>query len=231
MKMEMILIMKKTLNFIKKDWFIIAILALTFMVSLYFYPDLPSKIPSHWNSKGEIDGYSGRFFGTFLIPLMNLGFYFLFIFLPYLDPKKANYEKFQLAYKVIRYSFHILFACIQVVILLVALGNTVNVTMLIGVGTSLLFVVIGNVMGKFKHNYFVGIKTPWTLANEEVWVKTHRMAAPLWVVGGIISAIFAIIGDTMYFIALVTIIPVIAIVPMIYSYVIFKKLSKIQINK
>lgn len=227
MKMEMILIMKKILDIIKKDWFIIVIIALTFMVSLYFYPELPSKIPSHWNSKGKIDGYSGKFFGTFLIPLMNLAFYFMFLFLPYLDPKKANYEKFKSSYKVIRNSLHILFACIQVVILLVALGHPVDVVMLIGVGTSLLFVVIGNVMGKFKHNYFVGIKTPWTLANEEVWIKTHRMAAPLWVVGGIISIIFAIIGGTAYFIALITIVSIISIVPMIYSYIIFKKLNKV----
>ncbi|MCB2290612.1 SdpI family protein [Clostridium sp. CS001] len=219
--------MKKILDIIKKDWFILVIIVLTFMVSLYFYPELPSKIPSHWNSKGEIDGYLGKFFGTFLIPLMNLAFYFMFLFLPYLDPKKANYEKFKSSYKVIRNSLHILFACIQVVILLVALGHRVDVVMLIGVGTSLLFVVIGNVMGKFKHNYFVGIKTPWTLANEEVWVKTHRMAAPLWVVGGIISTIFAIIGGTMYFIALITIVSIISIVPMIYSYVIFKKLNKV----
>jgi uncharacterized membrane protein len=227
MKMEMILIMKKILNFIKKDWFIISILTLTFMVSLYFYPSLPSKIPYHWNFKGEINGYTGKFSGAFGIPLLNLAFYFLFVFLPHFDPKAANYAKFPSAYKLIRSSFHMLFAGMQGITLLVAFGHTVNVTMLIGVGTSLLFVVIGNVMGKFKHNYFVGIKTPWTLANEEVWVKTHRMAAPLWVVGGIISAIFAIIGDTMYLISLITIIPVIAIIPIIYSYVIFKRLSKV----
>ncbi|MGH4118136.1 SdpI family protein [Clostridium sp.] len=220
--------MKKILDTIKKDWFIIAIIALTFMVTIYLYPSLPSKIPSHWNSEGQIDGYLGRFLGAFLIPLMNLGFYFMFIFLPYLDPKKANYAKFSGAYKLLRYSFHILFACIQIIILLVALGHPVNVTMLIGIGTSLLLVLIGNVMGKFKHNYFVGIKTPWTLANEEVWTKTHRMAAPLWVVGGIISAVFAILfeGKSSYSIALVIIISVISIVPIVYSFVIFKRLEK-----
>lgn len=219
---------KNIRSFIKKDWIVIGIITLTFIFTLYFYPSLPSKIPNHWNSKGQIDGYSGRLFGAFLIPLMNLAFYFLFIFLPYLDPKKANYEKFPAAYKLLRYSFHILFACIQVTILLVALGHPVNVGMVIGVGVSLLFVVIGNVMGKFKHNYFVGIKTPWTLENEEVWVKTHRMAAPLWVVGGIVSAFFAILldGKTSSSIALLITVSIISIVPMIYSYVIFKKLDK-----
>ncbi|MBK5242016.1 MAG: SdpI family protein [Clostridium sp.] len=220
--------MKKILDTIKKDWIIIAILTLTFIVCLYFYPSLPEKIPSHWNSKGQIDGYSGRFFGAFGIPLMNLAFYFMFIFLPYIDPKKENYAKFSGAYKIIRYSFHILFVCIQVIILLVALGYPVNVTMFIGVGISLLFILMGNVMGKFKHNYFVGIKTPWTLANEEVWTRTHRMAAPLWVVGGIISAVFAIIGDgnSLFFIVLMIVVAVISIVPMVYSFVIFKRLEK-----
>ncbi|PRR79741.1 SdpI family protein [Clostridium vincentii] len=217
---------KKILNSIKKDWFIIAVLVVTFIVSLYFYASLPSQIPIHWNAKGQVDGYSGKLFGTFAMPLMNLAFYFFFIVLPFLDPKKANYAKFQSAYKLIRITFHIFFAGIQAIVLLVALGHTVNVSMFVGLGTSLLFVVIGNVMGKFKHNYFVGIKTPWTLANEEVWAKTHRMAAPLWVVGGIISAIFAIVGGESFFIALFIILSIVSIVPIIYSYIIFKKFDK-----
>ena len=217
--------MKKILNSIKTDWFILAIILLTFVISLYLYPSLPEQMPSHWNAKGEIDGYSGRLFGTFGLPLMNLGFYFLFIVLPHLDPKKANYAKFPSAYKVIRYVLHIFFAALQIIILLVALGHPVNVDMFIGIATSLLFVVIGNVMGKFKHNYFVGIKTPWTLANEEVWVKTHRMAAPLWVVGGILSAMFTIIGGGTFILPFVIIVAVISIIPVIYSFVIFTKLK------
>lgn len=220
--------MKKIRGLIKEDWIIIAIITLSFMVSLYFYPSLPNKMASHWNAEGQIDGYSGKFFGAFGVPLMNVAFYFLFIFLPYLDPKKENYAKFKGAYKVIRYSLHILFAGIEVIVLLVAFGNPVNVGMFVGVGMSLLFVVIGNVMGKLKHNYLVGIKTPWTLANEEVWTKTHRMAAPLWVVGGLISGVFAIAfeGKSTFFIALIIILSVISIGPLIYSYVIFKQLDK-----
>ena len=218
--------MKKILNSIKNNWFILAIIALTFAISLYLYPSLPDKMPSHWNTKGEIDGYSGRFFGAFGIPLMNLAFYFMFILLPYIDPKKANYARFSSSYKVIRYTLHIFLALLQAVVLLVSLGHSVNVGMFIGVGVSLLFMVIGNVMGKFKHNYYVGIKTPWTLANEEVWVKTHRMAAPLWVVGGIISAISVIIGGGIVIVSFLTIVVVMSIVPMIYSYIIFKNLSK-----
>ncbi|WP_435790930.1 SdpI family protein [Clostridium sp.] len=220
--------MKKIRSTIKNDWFIIAIITLTFVVCLYFYPSLPDKMPIHWNTEGQIDGYSGKFIGAFGIPLMNLAFYFLFIFLPYLDPKKENYVKFKGAYKLIRYSFHILFTCIQASILMVALGYPVNIGMFVGVAVSLLFVVIGNVMGKFKHNYFVGIKTPWTLANEEVWTKTHRMAAPLWVVGGIISGIFAIIldGKSYFYIVLLIVVSAISIVPILYSFVIFKQLNK-----
>lgn len=218
--------MKKILDSIKKDWFILALIAVTFIVSIYFYPSLPSKVPNHWNVKGQIDGYSGRFWGAFEIPFMNAAFYFLFIFLPYLDPKKANYAKFSSAYKLIRYALHIFLTGLQVIILLAALGYSVNTGMFVGIGTSLLFVVIGNVMGKFKHNYFVGIKNPWTLANEEVWIRTHRMAAPFWVIGGIVSAVFAVIGGEIAFIALMVIILVITIVPTVYSYIIFKKLDK-----
>ena len=90
----------------------------------------------------------------------------------------------------------------------------------------LLFILIGNVMGRFKHNYFVGIRTPWTLANEEVWRKTHRVAAPIWVLGGIINILLAFTETNFKGIWFVAIVAVISIVPIVYSYIVYQQIIK-----
>ena len=101
------------------------------------------------------------------------------------------------------------------------IANTPDFTQIMG---SLLFILLGNVMGRFKHNYFVGIKTPWTLANEEVWRKTHRMAGPIWVIGGIANILLTVIGVTFNGIGFIIILAVMIVVPIVYSYIIYKKI-------
>ena len=108
--------------------------------------------------------------------------------------------------------------------LLIATGVVDNTSMLIQILVSLLFILLGNVMGRFKHNYFVGIKTPWTLANEEVWRKTHRMAAPIWVIGGILNILLAVTGVNFNGMAFIIIVAAIVIVPTVYSYIIYQKI-------
>ena len=164
---------------LKREIPLILIIIAAFLVSIYFYPMMPEKVPTHWNFKGEIDGYSGRLSGSLIMPIINLIMYILFIFLPALDPKKENYRLFESTYIYFRYLFHIFFFAMHIMIISASLGYIVNTTRLVTFGISLLFMLMGNVMGRVKHNYFVGIKTPWTLANEEVWRKTHRLAALL----------------------------------------------------
>ena len=110
--------------------------------------------------------------------------------------------------------------------LLNASGVIVNRPIFIQIMVSLLFILIGNVMGRFKHNYFVGIRTPWTLANEEVWRKTHRVAAPIWVLGGIINILLAFTETNFKGIWFVAIVAVISIVPIVYSYIVYQQIIK-----
>ncbi|WDC84671.1 SdpI family protein [Caloramator sp. mosi_1] len=121
---------------------------------------------------------------------MNILFYLMFLVLPNLDPKKDNYTKFKSAYNIIRYFIHTLFIIIQIIILVAALGYKVQVDFVMTMAVSIMFILFGNVMGKIKHNYFVGIRTPWTLADERVWVRTHRFAAPFWVMSGFIIFLY-----------------------------------------
>ena len=216
--------MKKISNVLKKDWGILFLIFVGFAIGVHFYPLLPSRIPMHWNSNGQINGYGSKFFGAFGLAFINLGMYLLFIILPYIDPKRKNYEAFQATYQYLKYLLIVFFLGMETYALLIATGtiaNTPDFTQIMG---SLLFILLGNVMGRFKHNYFVGIKTPWTLANEEVWRKTHRMAGPIWVIGGIANILLTVIGVTFNGIGFIIILAVMIVVPIVYSYIIYKKI-------
>jgi len=210
---------------IKKELPIILIIIMMFAASIYFYPQLPDKIPTHWNFKGEIDGYSGKLSGAFLMPVMNIIMYGLFIFMPAIDPKKENYKLFESTYIYFRYLFHIFFLGIHGLIIAAALGYNVDTGRLVTLAVSLLLMLMGNVMGRLKHNYFVGIKTPWTLADEEVWRKTHRLGAILWTAGGLIGVIMSLLRQSMGWV-FIAVIAVMTFIPIVYSYVIYSKLKK-----
>lgn len=219
--------MKNKFN-IKRELPLLLMIIAAFAVSIYFYPELPERIPTHWNFKGEINGYSNKLSGAFIMPIMNLVMYVMFLFLPALDPKKENYKLFESTYIYFRYLFHIFFICMHIMIIAAALGYMVNTGRLVMLGVSLLFMLMGNVMGRLKHNYFVGIKTPWTLANEEVWTKTHRLAAKLWTAGGLIGAVLAVMNFNASLIFLIILI-LPSLIPVIYSYIIFNRLKNRQL--
>lgn len=217
--------MKKISNILKEDWLILILIVLGFVLGAYFYPSLPDRVPVHWNAKGEINGYGSKFFGAFGLPLINLGMYLLFLVLPYIDPKRKNYDNFKLTYQFLKYLLIVFFLGMEVITLLIATGIVVNRPILIQIMVSLLFILIGNVMGRVKHNYFVGIKTPWTLANEEVWGKTHRLAAPLWVIGGVLNILLTFTRLNFNGISFIIIVAVISIVPIVYSYITYQEIA------
>jgi uncharacterized membrane protein len=214
------------LNQLKKEWYIIILILATLAFGIYLYPQLPDKIPTHWNFQGEVDGWSGKAFGVFFFPLLNLILYPLMILLPRIDPRRQNYIYFSRAYAVIRVTLHFFFAIIYVISLLAALGYPLEISFIVKFFVSLLFVVLGNYMGKIKHNYFVGIKTPWTLANEEVWYKTHRLAAPLWVAAGILGMVLSFFQQIWASYIMFGSIIVIVVIPMVFSYLFYRQLGK-----
>lgn len=192
---------------LKKDWPLILLIALSFVLGFYVYPMLPDQVPSHWNFKGEIDGYSSAFWGAFGLPLMTLGFYLLFLVLPLIDPKKDNYQKFTRTYSIVKYVLTIFFFLLYLMIIGVSLGYPININRLVPKSITILLIIIGNYLSTVRHNYFIGIRTPWTLANEEVWTKTHRIGGRLWVYSGIISLIAQIFfpswGNTLMFVLII----------------------------
>ncbi len=214
---------KNSFHLSKDEIILLILIALMFLVGFLAYSHLPDQIPTHWNMRGEVDGYGSRTFGALGIPLITLGAFFLFRFLPNIDPRKRNYPQFAKSYRAIKFVFIIFMFTLYCATILFSLGYPVNITFVVNFLVGILFIIIGNYLGKVKHNYFVGIKTPWTLADEEVWKKTHRLAAPFMVGAGGIFIIGAFVRHTAVFMLSFAMILVAVLVPTVYSYLLFKK--------
>lgn len=218
-------------NNLKRELPFIIILLLPFIIAALVYPQMPDQVPIHWNAQGQVDDYASKGFGTFLLPVLNVALYLLLVFLPKTDPKKANYQKFNTSYRVIRYATHCFFFLIFIVTLLATLGNPVDINLWIPVAVAVLFIIMGNVMGRVRHNYYVGFRFPWTLANETVWKKTHQVGAKAMVIGGVAAliGIFLVESESRVYVLLACVfLPMIFIT--VYSYLIYKKNSQNRIN-
>ncbi|ACV61001.1 protein of unknown function DUF1648 [Desulfofarcimen acetoxidans DSM 771] len=205
------------------DWLLLILIFLSLLAGYTVYPHLPERVATHWSLSGDVNGYSSRFWGAFGIPLMTGGLYCLLLFLPLIDPQKENYKKFAAAYKVIRSLLVVFMFGIYTVIILNALGYDIPVKKITMLGVSLLFMVIGNFMGQIRQNYFVGIKTPWTLASEEVWQKTHRLSGKIWVAAGFLGIAGTLIDKPAGRVLLIAALAIAVIIPVIYSYLEYQK--------
>lgn len=210
----------------KRDFLIILLILLMFVSGIIVYPFLPEKVPAHWNIKGEIDRYESRFWGAFGIPLLVLGIYLGLLYLPYIDPKRENYLKFEGVYRIIRHTFVIIFSLIHFTILYIALGGPKSLVPEIIPGIlGILFIILGNYMPKIKYNWFIGIRTPWTLSNEEVWRKTHRFSGFAFVIAGICMLISGFLPPYLNFLLGIGGILIAVILSALYSFLVYKKLA------
>ena len=208
---------------LKKDWYLLLLITVMFIVSIVVYSDLPSKMPIHWNLQGQVDSYGNRFWGAFMMPLINIGVLLLMLVTPLIDPKKENYNKFGASYRVIRAILILFFAVLHFVILGFALGYNFDIGRIIVLVLGVLFLLLGNYLPRVRHNYFLGIKSPWTLANEKVWRKTQRLAGKLFVVSGIIMMLSIFFSDQLRFVLLIVCILGSTLASTIYSYFIYKE--------
>ncbi|MDD3655137.1 MAG: SdpI family protein [Desulfotomaculaceae bacterium] len=207
------------------DWPIILLIIGSLVAGLLVYPHLPELVPSHWNIRGEVDDYSSRFWGAFGLPLMTAGIYVLMTLVPSIDPRRQNYQKFTGAYRVLKVVFVVFMTGLYALVILSSLGWQTPMGRAVTGSIGLLFIIIGNYMGQFRHNYFVGIKTPWTLADERVWQKTHRLGGKIWVLAGLLGLVAAVCSGTTGAVILGIAISMAVVVPAVYSYLEFRRLQ------
>lgn len=210
----------------KKNILLLLALALfPLVLTAVFYPYLPDAVPIHWNLNGVADNLAPKFPGAFIGPLTAILVTPLLVFLPRIDPRRKNYDRFSSAYFGIIVIFDLFCLFLTLVTIIAALSQGIPVDRLVAAGASLLLAAIGNFMPKFKQNFFCGIKNPWTLTNCEVWVKTHRLGGRMFFAGGILTAVAAIfLGGMPLMILLLSVVFAICVVPTVYSYLLFKKI-------
>ncbi|MBB6176940.1 putative membrane protein [Anoxybacillus tengchongensis] len=207
----------------KKYWMIIILILCSYVSSLLAIPYLPNEVAIHWNVAGEPDDFMNKWWGVLLFPLLLTGMTFLLIYLPKIDPRKENYEKFEKVYRIFLHVLVIFFVSLHVVTLAYNIGISVQVDVVVPLGVGLLFIVLGNYMPKIKPNYFFGIRTPWTLANEVVWQKTHRVGGKVFVIMGVLITLTIFVESVWRFIFLLIIVFSGTIYMFVQSYIFSRK--------
>lgn len=203
------------------------ILAITsLLIAAIAYPFLPEEIPFHFGSNGEIDGYGGTW-TIFFMPVVIIILIISAEIFRYLDPRRKSYAIFSKQYYGVHFLVSLLFVLLEIYIIAISLGiEMMNINHLMPAILGILFVVLGNSMPKFKHNYFCGIKTCYTIANETVWFMTHRFAGKLWFVGGFCMILTVFLPTNAIMIAFLIIVVILTITPILYSYLVFRRLEQ-----
>lgn len=205
------------------------LIAITLIPSVYLaiiWKRLPDKVPMHWNLNGEIDRYGNKTELIFIAILLPLLVYGLFLIIPNIDPKnklKQMGNKYQ-SIKVILTTF---MSGLALFIIYSAEKETLTNPNYIIILIGLLYIILGNYFQTIKANYFIGIRTPWTLENETVWKETHKLGGKMWFVGGIVVILCSLIlskGPNFTLFLIIT--GIITIIPLVYSYLKFKSLTK-----
>jgi immunity protein, SdpI family len=211
-------------------YWVVAILlvAISAGAAAWLSPQLPDRIPTHWNIRGEVDGYGGKW-TLYLMPIMTSGMLVLFYFLPALSPKSFEVDTSRPTYLYIMVLVVGLFSYIQGVLLYtvyqtMAKQPSVDIGRAFIAGMFLFFGLMGNVIGKVRKNFYIGIRVPWTLASDRVWNDTHRMAAWLWVGAGVIGFASIVLGLPIY--VAIALLVAAGLIPVIYSFIHYKALEQ-----
>ena len=208
----------------KKHLLPISLMIISAMAWLIFYSSLPEQIPVHWGSNG-VDGYQSKGMAFFTLHALMIGIYLLLIVVPKIDPKKKNYKYFSKAYSITVFSTIGLLFLINMFILLISIGYDIPMENLAGPLVGLLFLIMGNYMQQAKQNFFFGIRTPWTLMDETIWRKTHRLGGKLFMVGGIIMMLTLFLPANYEMFIILSVTALVAVVPTAYSYLLFRKID------
>jgi len=201
-----------------------AVILATLAGTLVAYPSLPSIVPIHWDAHGHVNGWGPKWSLLLYGPGMMTFIVLMFAALPWLSPKRFEVDSFRATYLYIMIVIVAMLAYCQILILVTALGLVLDVSRAIEGGVCLLMALLGNVMGKVRRNFYVGIRTPWTIANEQVWNATHRFAAKTFFAGGLLG-LLAVILRAPFWLPMTAIL-VAALVPVVYSLMFYKQLER-----
>ena len=197
------------------------------IAGLLLWNQLPEQMASHWNVNDQVDGYMPKFRGVFMVPLITLGMFALFLVVPSIDPLKANIAQFREVFNLFIVLIVAFMLYIHALTLAWSLGYTgfkMSTSMLPAMG--LLFIFIGFMLRKAKRNFFIGIRTPWTLSSDTVWDKTHQLGAILFMASGVFTLVGGIFGGMTAFWFLFVPLMGSTIFLLVYSFVLYQRETK-----
>ncbi|GAB4485892.1 MAG: SdpI family protein [Anaerolineales bacterium] len=194
------------------------LIVLAAIVGLLLSSQLPDPMPSHWNAAGEVDGYMSRFWGVWLMPLITLGITLLLAAVPAIDPLRANIAQFRGLYNAFIIGFVVYLLYVYGLTLAASLGWQFNMSTMMLPAMGLLFIGISFLIKNARRNFFIGIRTPWTLSSDSVWEKTHQLGAKMFLGSGVVVLMSAFLGENGLWLMMAALL-VAAFVPIVYSYI------------
>lgn len=211
---------------LKTEWLPLLLVAASWGLAAYYWPQLPAQIPTHWGVAGTPDQWAPKLTGALIGPVMGVFFYLLVAALPWLDPRGRHVAESHGVIEALK-SILCAFALFMTYLTLSASltpGQHLSITSLM-VGMGLLFVVLGNYLPKVRSNFFIGIRTPWTLSSEEVWYQTHRLGGKLMVAAGLLVILSAWLPRLQQVAVLIGAIGFSSLYPILFSYRLYKRIA------
>jgi uncharacterized membrane protein len=214
-----------------KELLLLLITIIPIVYLFIVWKELPDQVPMHWNFQGEVDRYGSKASLGWVVLLVNVPIYLLMLFLPKISAKQESIERMGKKYYRLRLILQLFLSAIVLIILLVSSGATqIAIETLLGYCFIFFMLLFGNYMGSIRQNHFMGIRTPWTLENEEVWKKTHQLGGRLWIGGSFIGFILLFfLPNNWALMSVVALMTIPMILASIYSFVLFKKLKNTSI--
>jgi uncharacterized membrane protein len=209
----------------RRNYFLIAALLIvaTLIVTFIFYPDLPSRIPMHWNWRGQVNRYGDKW-EIFLMPAAMVVVVLLFAVMPWLSPRRFEVSTFRSTYLYVMLLALAFMAYIHALHLWAAFSKPLDMNRAILGASFLLLILFGNVLSRVRRNFFIGVRTPWTLSSEKVWDATHRFAAKAFVVAGLLGLLSLVVSASA--IAGLVIICGAGLASVLYSLAYYKRLER-----
>ena len=210
---------------LRADWPLLVLMIADLAYGLWSWSAMPERVPVHWGLSGEPDRFGPAWVNAIGMSVLAFALYALMLLLPLIDPRRRNYALFEDTVRFVRWLIVLFAIGMHVVLVRVSLGSDLQMDFVVRLGVALLFLLLGNRMGRMRQNFFIGIRVPWTLSSEEVWNRTHRMAGRLWVVGGLGMVLSAFLPAPVGIAVFGAIVAVLVIVPIVYSWRIHRQLG------
>lgn len=208
----------------KLKWWVVLIALISFIGTVFVYPMLPVTIATHWGIDGEVNGTGSRSVQLYMAAL-PLAMYLLLVLIPRIDPRRENYTLHNKAYTIFEVVLVLFLVGLNWVTIGYNLGIPLDIQKWVVIPMGILFMVIGNYMGQIRPNYFFGIRTPWTLADAEVWRKTHRLGGYLFMASGVLILVSAFLGGLISFAVTMGSLLLTTATVFVYSYFVFRSLK------